>query len=316
MLSLERIQGLLARLASYSPAEVLIELALIWIVVYAAVRFVQGTRAAGALKGLLFILITATVLARVLGEGQSFERLAFLYDRFLTIAAVGLLVIFQPELRRALIRLGEAPLFRWTNREIAGVADAVADACAYLSKSKFGAIIAIERQGGLAGVADGGTRLNARVTAGLLQTIFFPGTALHDLAVVISGNSVLAAGVQLPLADPSDMPSARFGSRHRAAVGLTKECDALVVVVSEETGHIRLAERGRLSDELAPEALRTELRRRLRPGAATSDGTSESPAASGPSDGPPDSMRVFGGEAVRRPRLREEAVAAHKESAA
>jgi len=143
--------------------------------------------------------------------------------------------------------------------------DALAEACEYLSKSRFGGIIVLERQVGLEGLVEGGTVLNAEVSSPLLQTIFFPGSALHDLAVVIKGRHIHAAGVQLPLAEAADLPDPTFGSRHRAAVGLTKECDALVVVVSEETGNIRIAERGRLSPPLSVEELRRELLARLRP---------------------------------------------------
>jgi diadenylate cyclase len=121
----------------------------------------------------------------------------------------------------------------------------------------------IERQVGLRGLVEGGTVLDADLNSRLLQTIFFPGTALHDLAVVIRGRVVHAAGVQLPLADPADIPDRSLGARHRAAVGVTKECDAVVVVVSEETGGIRLAERGRLSNPLSLDELRAELSRRL-----------------------------------------------------
>src|SRR6185369_12086858 len=109
--------------------------------------------------------------------------------------------------------------------------------------ARFGALIVLERQVGLAGVAEGGTVLNADLSARLLQTIFFPGSALHDLAVIVRGKTIQAAGVQLPLAEPADMPDASLGSRHRAAVGITKECDSIAVVVSEETGSIRLADR-------------------------------------------------------------------------
>src|SRR5690606_20805891 len=175
-----------------------------------------------------------------------------------------LVVVFQPELRRALTRLGEAPFFRSTPGEIAEVVDAVVDACAYFSKAKFGALIVIERQVRLEGLIEGGTRLDARISSRLLQTIFFPSTALHDLAVIIRGSVIHAAGVQLPMADPADMPDPRLGARHRAAVGLTKECDALVILVSEETGYIRLVERGRLTDGLSADALREELSARLR----------------------------------------------------
>ncbi len=260
---LSSILDLLQRIGSYRWPFVLIELAIIWLVVYIIVRFVQGTRAAGALKGMLLVVAIVTVASRIVGGGATFPRLGLLYDRFLALVAIGLVIIFQPELRRALVRLGETPFFRTTPSELANVIDEIASACGYLSKSRFGALIVLERQIGLAGLIEGGTVLNAELSARLLQSIFFPGAALHDLAVVVRGKAIHAAGVQLPLADPMDMPDASFGSRHRAAVGLTKECDALVVVVSEETGTIRVAERGRLSPGLSVEALKTELLTRL-----------------------------------------------------
>ncbi|MEM7756022.1 MAG: diadenylate cyclase CdaA [Planctomycetota bacterium] len=260
---MDRIEALLARLATYSWPEVLVELGLIWIVVFALVRFLQGTRAAGAVKGLLLVLAVATAAVRVLGGGESFERLAYLYDRVLALVAIGLVVIFQPELRRLLIRLGEARLFRASPGDVAARVDEISVACAYLSKARFGAIIAMERTGGLRGLTEGGTPMDAELSSRLLQTIFFPGSALHDLAVVVRGQRVVAAGVQLPLADPEDMPDPSLGSRHRAAVGLTKESDALVVVVSEETGAIRISESGRLSRSYAGDELAGELRSRL-----------------------------------------------------
>ncbi len=262
MTAFDRLTDMLNRLGSYGPFEVAIELIAIWIVVFAVIRFIQGTRAARALKGLIVILVLGTVLVRVLGD-DSFQRLGYLYDRLLAVIAVTLVVIFQPELRRGLIRLGETRLFRNTAEGSSATARAIAPACLYFSKSRFGAIIVIERTTGLKTLVDGGTVLDAELSASLLQTIFYPGTALHDLAVVIKGSTVHAAGVQLPMADPSDMAEARFGSRHRAAVGLTKESDALVVVVSEETGEIRLAERGELSTPIAPERFEAELTDRL-----------------------------------------------------
>jgi len=260
---LPRLSDFLQRVGSYPAWEVAVEFAIIWIVVWAIVRFVQGTRAAGALKGLLLLLIIATVFSRVLAGAQTFHRLGILYDRFLALVAVGLIVIFQPELRRALVRLGEAPLFRGGPSDISIIVDELTEACRYFSKAKFGAIIVLERQVGLGGLAEGGTTINATLTARLLQTIFFPGSALHDLAVIVKGKVVTAAGVQLPLADPSDMPDPSLGSRHRAAVGLSKECDALVIVVSEESGRIRLAERGTLTSGMSPDDFEQELRRRL-----------------------------------------------------
>lgn len=263
----DRLNHLLERFQAYPWWQVVIELLVIWVVVYAIIRFVAGTRAAGALKGTLVLLLVATMLVRILGGPESFQRLKFLYDHFLTLLAIALIVVFQPELRRGLIRLGEAPLLRRSAAADKGVVDAVVEACAYLSRARFGAIIVLERDTALKGLVEGGTTINAEVSARLLQTIFFPGSALHDLAVLIHEGTIRAAGVQLPLAEPEDMPDASLGSRHRAAVGLSRECDALVVVVSEETGNISLAERGRLDQNLGPDRLRDELARRLgRPG--------------------------------------------------
>lgn len=268
---LPRITELLTRLTSYSPWEVAFELALIWIVVYGIVRFVQGTRAAGALKGLLILIVLVSVASRVAAAGERFERLSYLFDKFLALVAVGLVIIFQPELRRVLVRLGETPFFRGTPTEIAFLVEQICEASRYLARAKFGALIVIERQVGLAGLVEGGTPLKAELSAQLLQTIFFPGSALHDLAVIVKGRTIAAAGVQLPLAEAADMPDPTLGSRHRAALGLSKECDALVIVVSEETGRIRLAERGRLSDPLSAAELPEELRRRLGRGTSSSD---------------------------------------------
>lgn len=259
----DRIQSFFDRLSTYPAWQVLVELLVIWVVVYVIFRFVQGTRAAGALKGLLVLLIVVTVLSRVFGGTGSFQRLGLLYDRFLALVAISLVVIFQPELRRALVRLGETPFFRTTPKDLKFIADEIATAAAYLSKAKFGAIIVVERNVGLAGLVEGGTVLGAELSSRLLQTIFFPGSALHDLAVIIKGRTVHAAGVQLPLAEAAEMPDPSLGSRHRAAVGLSRECDAIVVVVSEETGACRIAERGRLSDRMTPAVLRQELEARM-----------------------------------------------------
>lgn len=260
---MERISALQQRLQTYSPWEVAVELIIIWVVVFLIVKFVQGTRAAGALKGLLVILIIITILSRMLGASGSFQRLGLLYDKFVALVAIALIVIFQPELRRALVRLGETGFLRSTPKDIRIIVEEVCDAASYLSKAKFGALMVLERQTKLAGIVDGGTKLGAELSSRLLQTIFFPGSSLHDLAVVVKGRVIDSAGVQLPLAEPSEMPDRRLGSRHRAAVGLSQECDALVVVVSEETGAVRIAERGRLSRPLTEDELHTELAARL-----------------------------------------------------
>jgi diadenylate cyclase len=266
--AIQRIEDFAARVASYSKLEILIELAIIWAIVYLIVRFVSGTRAAGVLKGIVvaFLLLTAPLVLRLFLGSDRLVRLGYLYERFLAIFALALVVIFQPELRRAALRVGEVSerIFRQTPGELAQVVDAIVAACAYLSRNRFGALLVIERGTSVDELVEKGTRIGATISTELLQTIFFPGTALHDLAVVVRGRTVRAAGVQLPLADPADMPSPVFGSRHRAAVGLTRECDALVVVVSEQTASVRVVEHGAMSQPLSNEELRAELLSRLR----------------------------------------------------
>lgn len=270
--SWERFNQVLDRVQAYPWWQVAIELLVIGVVAWGAVRFIQGTRAATALKGFLLLMIIGALMVRIVGQRDMFQRLTFLYDNFLTFAVLALIVIFQPELRRGLIRLGETAVFRRTPQPVVVVVEAIVEASAFLSKAKFGGLIVIERETPLKSLVDGGTVLHAAVSARLLQTLFFPGTALHDLAVVVRGGEILAAGVQLPLAEPSAMPDPSLGSRHRAAVGLTQECDALVVVVSEETGAISLAENGKLTRGLDREELEETLVKKMRAAAARPGG--------------------------------------------
>ena len=287
--TIDRLSSLLIRLLGYfgewtMALQVLIELALIGVVVYAAFRFLRGTRGARLIKGVALVLILATLAIKVLAQEEAFARINFLYDNFLGFVALGLVIVFQPELRRALVRLGEARIFRGSGLRRARVIEEVVTAAEYLGEHKIGALIVIERQVGLDGIVQAGTRLDATVTHELLKTIFWPGSALHDMAVVVRGDRVVAAGVQLPLAEAEQF-SSELGSRHRAAYGLSLEADSLVVVVSEETGTISLAERGRLVRNLSADGLRTLLVRGL--------GQTETPKPAGepPDDDDPDDDR-------------------------
>ncbi|MGH7132036.1 MAG: diadenylate cyclase CdaA [Phycisphaerales bacterium] len=262
----DRIQEMMERLREYPWWQVAVELLVIWVLCYALVRVVQGARAATPLKTLFFVLLMAALVIRIAGSRESFQRLAFLYDNFLWVMAIMLIVVFQPELRRGLMRLGERSLFGRSTKPETATVDAVTEAAVYLGRAKFGAIVVIEREVPLSGIVEGGTVLHARVSARLLQTVFFPGSALHDLAVVIKGDEVVAAGVQLPLAEESDVPDHRLGSRHRAAIGISQDTDAIVVVVSEETGIVSLAERGELTRGLNEQELRGLLVLKLNPG--------------------------------------------------
>jgi diadenylate cyclase len=258
----ERLVQLYNRIGGYPAHEVFIELVVIWIIVYIVLRFLRGTRGAGVIKGVAMLLIFTTLLIKVLARENAFERLNLLYANFLGFASLALVIVFQPELRRGLVRLGEAKLFRSANLRKARVIEEVVGAVAYLSKNKIGSLIVIEREVQLEGIVEAGTKLDAAVSRELLKTIFWPGSALHDMAAVIRGERVIAAGVQLPLAEAEQF-SSELGSRHRAAYGLSLEADSLVIVTSEETGIISLAERGRLVRNLSPDGLRTLLVRGL-----------------------------------------------------
>lgn len=262
----ERLTQLLHRLAEYPWWDVLTEIAVLWLLVYVILRFVHGTRAAGALKGTLLVVIVGTLIFRVFAPGGYFARLSYLYENFLSLFAVALIVVFQPELRRALIRIGEAPLFAARSSDMKPVIDAVVTAAGFLSKSRFGALIAIERKVGLRDAIETGRRIDAEVSSPLLASIFWPSNPLHDMGVVIRGHRIIAASVQFPLAEPTEFDELQLGTRHRAAVGLARASDAVVVVVSEETGAISLAEGRRFLRQLTGEALRAELSRLLAPG--------------------------------------------------
>lgn len=265
MNSFDRLNLLSQRLQGYGDEwwQVLLELAVIWIVVYAVVRFLRGTRGARVIKGLVLLLVIATLLIQVVGREDSFARLQYLYRNFITFVTLAMVIVFQPELRRALTRLGEARFFTSTGRlRRSHVIEQIVASVAYMSKNKIGALIAIEREVGLRGYTETGTSLDARISKELLNTIFWPGSALHDLGVVVRGDRIVAAGVQFPMAEGEHF-STELGSRHRAAIGLSQECDALILVVSEETGTISLAERGQMVRNLSPETVRTELTRGL-----------------------------------------------------
>ena len=286
-MNLDRFHQLLQRVLGYlrsEPHEVIIELAVIWVVVYVIVRFLRGTRGARVIKGMALILIVGTLTIQVLGGENAFERLNFLYSNFLAFASLMLVIVFQPELRRALVRLGEARLFRGGGLRKARVIEELLGSLGYLSKNKIGALIAIERQVGLRGIVELGTHLDAEVSKELLNTIFWPGSALHDMGVIIRGDRVVGAGVQFPLAEGERIPQ-ELGSRHRAAIGLSQETDALVIVVSEETGTISVAERGELTRGLTVDELRPMLTRGIGPIAASPRdepaATSETPEISG-----------------------------------
>ena len=248
---------------SYSPLEVIIELAIIWIAVYGILRFLRRSSGAGAIKGFALLVLSLILILTVLGDStELFGRLRFIGDKVIGLIAILLVVVFQPELRQALISLGKAKFLQRNVPIRRKVVKSVTEAVDFLSKSQFGAIIVVERSLGLENLKRAGVLLDSEIDARLIQAIFWPNSPLHDLAVVIRGDRLEAANVQLPLAPAGIVPS-RLGSRHRAAVGVTMESDCLVVVVSEETGNIRIAFAGELSAPIPRDKFEQELAHRL-----------------------------------------------------
>ena len=246
------------------PWVTLIELLLIGTVVYTVLRFLQGTRGARLVRAVLIILAVSFALVRLVAERFEFERLNVLYPYFVLAVFLASLVAFQAELRRLLLRLGEGSWLQWWSRESEHLIEPVVTAVERLAKRKIGALIALERTTEIGAVIESGVQLDAVVTTELLETVFWPGTPLHDLGVIIRHGRVVAAGCQFPLVESGEVDRA-LGSRHRAALGMSQEADALVIVVSEETGTISIASRGRLRRALTPDALRETLRKELVP---------------------------------------------------
>ena len=251
------------RVASYDWWVVVIELILIGLVVYWVVDFLEGTRGERLFRGVIFILVAGVLLLNLLVRRFDFARLQYLYKGFLVAVLIIAVAAFQPEVRRVLIRIGQPRFWVSSSRQLSKVVEEMIMAVTQLSAARRGAIIVIERRVALGEFVETGVRVDGQVTAELLKTIFYPGTALHDMAVIIRGDRIVAASVQLPLAEVGSVDGTELGSRHRAAIGITAGSDAACLVVSEETGIISLAENGRLTRGVDESDLRKYLSRVL-----------------------------------------------------
>ncbi len=235
-----------------------LEVLIIFVFVYGFLRVMEGTRGAGVLKGLaLFVAIVAGITMFVIGKFH-LEILDWVITRLAPVIAIPLFILFQPEVRRGLIRLGQNPFFRVFFRPQTGFTDELVKATFGLSREKIGALIAIERGIGLRGLVEPGVRMDAEVTSDLLRTIFWPGTPLHDGGVIIRNQRISAAGCLFPLSDETGF-SSDVGTRHRAGIGVTEESDAICIIVSEETGRVSLAVGGTLRRDVDEPALRRAL---------------------------------------------------------
>jgi diadenylate cyclase len=225
----------------YSAVEILI----FWIGIYGILRFLKGTRGLGVLKGTVGFLLMLYVVSEVLDRyfNVQLARLDFIVGEVVTVALIAFVIIFQPELRRGLIRLGEKPFSWLSSREATRSVSPIAEAAGRMSRRRIGALVVIERTVGISGIVESGVPLSAEVTSPLLESIFYPNAPLHDGAVVVRGDRVVAACCFLPLSDNPNL-GPEVGTRHRAAVGVSEDTDAVVVVVSEQTGRISVAYHG------------------------------------------------------------------------
>ncbi|SHE70741.1 diadenylate cyclase [Caldanaerobius fijiensis DSM 17918] len=240
-----------------------VDIAIIAYILYKIFQVIRRTRAEQLLKG-LFILLVATKLSEIL----QLRTINWILRNAMTVGVIALLIVFQPELRNALESLGRNKvftkfIFSTEQESSAEVVEEIVKAVKYLSKSSIGALIVIERETGLNDIINTGTKMESLISGELLINIFIPNTPLHDGAVLIRGNKIMAAGCFLPLSQNNDI-SKDLGTRHRAGIGITEISDAICVIVSEETGTISIAQNGKISRYLDIKTLKEVLLSQLK----------------------------------------------------
>ena len=258
-----KIMGYINTLIEY-PIKILALTIDVTIVVYLIVKLIKmikGTRAIQLIKGVAFLLI-----ANVLSEFFSLNILHYILNTVVTYGVLLFIIVFQPELRNMLEQMGSTSFKNFFDKEDNSSVQSVSEvvtAAENLAKKKIGALIVFERESSLGEVIHTGVRLDSAVSKELLENIFIPDTPLHDGAVVIKNNKIAAASCILPITDREDLDR-EFGTRHRAAVGISEFSDAVVVVVSEETGKISLVTNGKIVRNLSTDVLKKELRKKVK----------------------------------------------------
>lgn len=246
-------EGLLKTIGIFDIVDILI----VAFILYQVYKMLENTRAITLTRGLL-ILIVVTLITGWL----ELHAINWLLQKVVTLLFVALPVVFQPELRRALEHIGEGQFFKRSMllnyEEACSLVSELERAVTKMSSEKTGALIVLERNMGLNDVCASGIKIDGIVSAEFLMNVFVPNTPLHDGAAIIRANRLIAAGCLLPLTDDRSL-STELGTRHRAAIGLSEQCDAVIVIVSEETGTISVAESGRIYRHLDAEQLRQYL---------------------------------------------------------
>jgi diadenylate cyclase len=230
-----------------------IEILLLAVSIYYGYLYFRGTRGAKVFTGLAILFIFLTLVSQIL----NLTVISWLLRSLTAFVAVALVVIFQPELRRALAELGSNHFFS-SARQNRETIDIVADAVFELANKQLGALIAIERDTGIRSFAESGVNLDCEISQELLLTIFFPKTPLHDGGIIIRDDRIIAAACIFPVSQREDLDRT-FGLRHRAGLGITEESDAIAIVVSEETGNISVCHRGKIERGFKPGNLEKRL---------------------------------------------------------
>ena len=231
-----------------------LDILIVSVIVYRLLLFIKGTKAAQMLIG-IGVLLIASLLSRYL----ELYTLDWLVQSFWAQAVIALIILFQPEIRRALAQMGETQFLQtFTSAEELRSLEEIVRAAVALANRKIGALMVIERDTSLKDFVEVGTPLDAKVSKELLMSIFHPASPIHDGAVVIKGNRIVAAGCFLPITLSPEVSKA-LGTRHRAGLGLAEETDAVIIIVSEETGMISLAIKGKLETNLDMGRLRNVL---------------------------------------------------------
>lgn len=243
-------------------AKMLIEVAVFAVLIYIALRFLRETRGSGVVRGLAMLLLGSLTVFWILIGAFGLDRLAYLFGYIGNSIVLGLIVVFHPEIRRAISHIGDAPIFGRFFKPDTKILPRLLRAVARMSKERVGALIAIEREASLGDLIENGITIDAELNSYLLESIFFPKSALHDGAVVVRDDRIVAASCLLPLSQNPEVDK-RLGTRHRAGLGLSEETDALIVIVSEETGKISTAMGGKLNFDLSLEQLEKVLEESL-----------------------------------------------------
>lgn len=240
----------------------IIDILLVWYVIYRLIIVIRGTKAVQLINGIIVI-----VVVRMLSAFLELHTLQWLMDQALTWGFLAIIIIFQPELRRALEQLGRGRIFSRTGTDEddhqTKLIESIIKSTDYMAKRRIGALISIERDTGMGDYIETGIPLHAKVSSELLINIFIPNTPLHDGAVIIQKNQLAAAACYLPLSE-SPFISKELGTRHRAALGISEVTDSLTIVVSEETGSVSLTKNGELHRDLKQDHLRELLEKELK----------------------------------------------------